>query len=91
LVGKLIGFVILFARHMLNRKRFQARNQLLRPPLEGFQSRTLYLVDALDLARQQLGIRLHLNPPVMVPESAFEGRKKSLVFRNVIGGLTEIL
>jgi hypothetical protein len=52
LVGEPIGFVILFARHMLNRERFQAGDHLLRPLLQGLQSRTLHLVDALDLARQ---------------------------------------
>ena len=54
LVGEPIGFAILFARHMFDRKRFQARNQLPRPLAQGFQPRTLHLIDALNLERQQL-------------------------------------
>jgi len=54
LVGEPIGFAILFARHMLDRKRLQTRNQFPRPLAQGFQPRTLHLIDALDLERQQL-------------------------------------
>jgi hypothetical protein len=90
LVGEPIGFAILFARHLLNRKRFQARDHLPRPLVQGLQSRTFHLVGALDLARQQLGIRLHVNPPETIPESVIEGREKSLIFSHIIGGFTEI-
>ena len=88
LVGKPIGLVILLAPHMLNRERFQARDHLLRPLMQGLQCRTLHLIDALDLGRQQLGVRLHVNAQVIVAESIFEGGEKSLVFSDVIGSDT---
>ena len=55
-VGQAVGFAIVFAESVADGKPFQLSDQFFGAAVEILQRRVLYLVDAFDLADQQLGI-----------------------------------
>ena len=55
-VGQAVGFLIVFAESVADRKPFQLSDQFFGAAVEILKRRVLHFVDAFDLADQQLGI-----------------------------------
>ena len=91
LIGEVVSFAIVFAQSVIDGKPVQLSNQLLGAGVEFLQRGILDLVDALDLAHQQLGVADDFEGFVSVLDRILERCNQTLVFGEIVGLVAEIL
>src|SRR5579863_5700231 len=80
----------MFAQRVADRKPIQLRDQFFGAGVQVAQGGILYLIDAFDLADQQLGIADQLERLRTVLQRVFECGDQSLILGEVVGLVAEI-
>ena len=81
---------IVFAESVADREPFQLRDQFLGAAVKILQRRVLHLVNAFDLAHQQLGIADQLQGFRTMLEGVFESCNQALILGEVVGLVAEV-
>jgi len=86
----MVGFLIVFAHGVADRKPVQFCDQLLGARMQVLQYRIFDLVNTLNLPDQQLRIADQLQRLGPMRNRVFQSRNESLIFREVVGLVAQI-
>ncbi len=85
-----VGFLIVSAQNVADRKPFELRNQFLGAGVKVVQSRVPDFVNPFDLPHQQLRIADHLERLVAVFDRIFQRRDQPLILGEIVSLVAEI-
>jgi hypothetical protein len=91
LIRQLVRFAVVFSQRVVDGEPLQLRNQLFGAGVKFLQRQVLHFVDAFDLPYQEFGIAYDLERFVSVLDGILERRNQTLIFREVVGLVTQVL
>src|SRR5580692_5128398 len=90
LVGQAVGFSILFTEGMADGEPVEFGDQFFGAPVQILQRCVFYLVDALNLADQQLRVANNLDGLGTVVKRVFESGDQALILGEIVGLVAEV-
>ena len=91
LIRQIVCFAIVLAQGVIDGEPVQLCNQLFGAAVEFLQRQVFHFVDALDLSYQQLRVADQLERFVSMLNGVLQRCDQALIFREVIGLVTEVL
>jgi len=91
LIRQLVCFSVVLSQCVVDGEPLHLRDQFLGAAVKFLQRRVLHFVNAFDLPYQEFGIAYDLEGFVSVLDGILERRNQTLIFREVVGLVTQVL